>query len=155
MYTTKNYRINTKNKRVAIIASKFNRFITEKLVEGAADYLYKNNIEAKDIEVIWVPGAFELPLASKVAAKSNKYDAVIALGAVIRGSTAHFDFVAGQCAKGIMQVTLETEIPVIFGVITPDTIEQAIERAGTIMGNKGYEAAEAAIESINAIELLK
>ena len=155
MYTEKNFTIDGKGKKIAIIAAKFNRFITQKLVEGAAEYLYKHNVEEKNIEVIWVPGAFEVPLAAKAAAKSNKYNAVITLGAVIRGSTAHFDFVAGQAAKGIMQVNLETEVPVIFGIITPDNIEQAIERAGTLLGNKGSEAAEAALETLSAIELIK
>lgn len=135
--------------KMGIIVSRFNEFITSKLLSGALDALERRGVNGEDIEVAWVPGAFEIPIAAQKMASSGKYDAVICLGAVIRGSTPHFDYVAGEASKGVAQVGLQTGLPVIFGVITTDTIEQAIERAGTKIGNKGVEASEAAIEMAN------
>ncbi|PIP91202.1 MAG: 6,7-dimethyl-8-ribityllumazine synthase [Bdellovibrionales bacterium CG12_big_fil_rev_8_21_14_0_65_38_15] len=132
--------------KIAIVASRFNDFIVSKLVDGAKDCFIRHGGESNDMAMAWVPGAFELPLMAKKLAESKKFDAVICLGAVIRGSTAHFDFVAGEAAKGISRVNLDTGVPTIFGVITTDSIEQAIERAGTKAGNKGWEAALSAIE---------
>lgn len=132
--------------KIAIVASRFNDFIVSRLVDGAKDCFVRHGGSSNDLSMAWVPGAFELPLMAKKLAESNKFDAVICLGAVIRGSTAHFDFVAGEAAKGISRVNLDTGVPTIFGVITTDTIEQAIERAGTKAGNKGWEAALSAIE---------
>lgn len=140
-----------KGLRFGIIAGRFNEFIGGKLIAGALDALKRHGVEESDIELMWVPGAFEIPLAAKKMAKSQKYDGVICLGAVIRGSTPHFDYVASEVSKGIASVSLETEIPVIFGVLTTDTIEQAIERAGTKAGNKGYDAAMTAIEMVNLL----
>ncbi len=141
--------ISGKGASFAIIAGRFNEFITGKLVSGAIDCLLRHETETKSITEIWVPGAFEIPLAAKRAAKSGKFDAVIALGAVIRGATPHFDLVASEVSKGIALVSLETGIPVIFGVITADTIEQAVERAGTKAGNKGFDAAMSAMEMVS------
>ncbi|MBK1810387.1 6,7-dimethyl-8-ribityllumazine synthase [Clostridium sp. YIM B02505] len=138
--------------RFGIVVGRFNEFIGGKLLGGAFDALKRHGVEENEIEVAWVPGAFEIPLAAKKMAKSNKYDAVICLGAVIRGATPHFDYVAGEVSKGIASVSLETEVPVIFGVVTTDTIEQAIERAGTKAGNKGYDAAVTAIEMANLLK---
>jgi len=132
--------------KIAIVASRFNDFIVSKLVDGAKDCFIRHGGESNDMAMAWVPGAFELPLMAKKLAESKKFDAVICLGAVNRGSTAHFDFVAGEAAKGISRVNLDTGVPTIFGVITTDSIEQAIERAGTKAGNKGWEAALSAIE---------
>ena len=129
--------------------SRFNDFITSKLLDGSLDALDRRGVNDQDIDVAWVPGAFEIPMAAQKMASSGKYDSVICLGAVIRGSTPHFDYVAAEASKGIANVGLSTGIPVIFGVITTDTIEQAIERAGVRVGNKGVEAAEAAIEMAN------
>lgn len=138
--------------KFGIIVGRFNEFIGGKLLSGAIDALKRHGVEESEIEIAWVPGAFEIPLAAKKMAKSNKYDAVICLGAVIRGATPHFDYVAGEVSKGIASVSLETEVPVIFGVVTTDTIEQAIERAGTKAGNKGYDAAVTAIEMANLLK---
>ncbi|MDF2544425.1 MAG: 6,7-dimethyl-8-ribityllumazine synthase [Herbinix sp.] len=138
--------------KFGIIAGRFNEFIGGKLIAGAIDALKRHGVEENDIELLWVPGAFEIPLAAKKMAKLKKYDGVICLGAVIRGSTPHFDYVASEVSKGIAHVTLETEVPVIFGVLTTDTIEQAIERAGTKAGNKGYDAAITAIEMANLLK---
>ncbi len=135
--------------KAGIIIGRFNEFIGGKLLSGAIDGLKRHGVEEENIEIAWVPGAFEIPLAAKKMAKSKKYDAIICLGAVIRGSTPHFDYVASEVSKGIASVSLDTEIPVIFGVLTTDTIEQAIERSGTKAGNKGYEAAVTAIEMVN------
>lgn len=135
--------------RIGIVVSRFNEFITSKLLSGALDALKRHGTEESAVDVAWVPGAFEIPFAAKVLVKSGKYDAVIALGAVIRGSTPHFDYVAGEVAKGIANLALQNDIPVIFGVLTTDTIEQAIERAGTKAGNKGWESATSAIEMAN------
>lgn len=138
--------------KVGIVVGRFNEFIVSKLLGGAIDGLKRHGMEEENIEVAWVPGAFEIPLVAKKMAQSNKYDAVICLGAVIKGSTPHFDYVCAETSKGIASVTLSTEKPVIFGILTTDTIEQAIERAGTKAGNKGYDAAVTAIEMINLLK---
>lgn len=135
--------------RVAIVASRFNDTITQRLVDGASDGLRRHGVDADSVDVAWAPGAFELPLVASRLAASGQYDAVITLGAVIRGATGHYDFVAGQCASGVQRVSLDTGVPVIFGVLTTDTIEQAVERSGTKAGNKGFEAAMTAIEMAN------
>ncbi len=135
--------------RYAIVAGRFNQFITDSLISGAVDVLIRHGIATSDIDCIWVPGAFEIPQATKKAIGSGKYVAVITLGAVIRGATAHFDFVAGECVSGIARLNQEQEIPVILGVLTTETIEQAIERAGTKAGNKGACAALAALEMVS------
>ncbi|SFK56604.1 6,7-dimethyl-8-ribityllumazine synthase [Halobacillus dabanensis] len=132
--------------KVGIVVGRFNDFITGKLYEGAVDAFKRHGVEVNDVEVAYVPGAFEIPLVAGKMANSGKYDAVVTLGAVIRGSTPHFDYVCNEAAKGVSQASQQSGIPVIFGVITTDTIEQAIERAGTKAGNKGWEAATAAIE---------
>jgi 6,7-dimethyl-8-ribityllumazine synthase len=142
-------------KKFAIVVSRFNSFIVESLLEGAVDALKRHGgVSEEDITVVRVPGAYELPLVAKKAANSGKFDAIIAIGAVIRGGTPHFDFVAGECNKGLAQVALDAEIPVSFGVITTDSIEQAIERAGTKAGNKGAEAALGALEMVNVLAQL-
>ena len=135
--------------KVAIIISRFNEFITGKLLSGALDCLRRNNAREEDITVAWVPGSFEIPSVTQKLAMSGKYDAVICLGAVIRGATPHFDYVASEVSKGVAKVSMDAAIPVIFGVVTTDTIEQAIERAGTKSGNKGFDAALSAIEMAN------
>lgn len=140
--------------KFGIIVGRFNEFIGGKLLSGALDALKRHGVEENDIEIAWVPGAFEIPLIAKKMAYSKKYDGVICLGAVIRGSTPHFDYVSSEVTKGIAHVSLESEIPVIFGVLTTDSIEQAIERAGTKAGNKGFEAAVTAIEMTNLISQL-
>ena len=132
--------------RVALVCARFNDFITDRLLAGARDGLLRHGVDEGSITVVWVPGAFELPLVAKRLAGSGEYDAVIALGAVIRGATGHYDHVAGQAAAGLARAALDTGVPVVFGVLTTDTIEQAIERAGTKAGNKGFEAASTAIE---------
>ena len=137
--------------KVGIVAARFNEFITSKLVGGALDGLKRENVKDEDIDVAWVPGAFEIPLIASKMAKSRKYDAIICVGAVIRGSTSHYDYVCSEVSKGIAQVSLANDIPVMFGVLTTDTIEQAIERAGTTAGNKGFECAQGAIEMVNLI----
>ncbi len=142
-------KISAKGMRFAIIASRFNDFICSRLIDGAVDALVRSGGDIKDIEIVKVPGAFEIPLAAKRVAKSGKYDAVICVGAVIRGATPHFEYVSAEVSKGIAAVGLETEIPVIFGVITTDNLEQAIERAGSKSGNKGWDAALAAIEMVD------
>lgn len=141
--------------KIGIVVSRFNEFITSKLLSGAIDGLTRHGVAENDIEVAWVPGAYEIPYAAKWMAQSNKFDAVITLGAVIRGSTPHFDFVASEVAKGVAQLSMNTDTPVIFGVLTTDTIEQAIERAGTKAGNKGWDAAVGAIEMANLRKLLQ
>ena len=140
-----------KDLKFGIIASRFNEFITGKLLEGTLDALKRHGAVDDDIEIAWVPGAFELPVIAQRMAQSKKYDAVICIGAVIRGSTPHFDYVASEVSKGIAQVGMSTGVPAIFGVITTDSIEQAIERAGTKAGNKGFAAAESAIEMANLL----
>lgn len=138
--------------KFGIIVGRFNEFISSKLLGGAVDSLIRHGANEDDIEVSWVPGAFEIPLVAQKMAVSSRYDAVICLGAVIRGSTPHFDYVASEVSKGVAKVTLDTGVPVIFGVLTTDTIEQAIERAGTKAGNKGFDAAVTAIEMVNLIK---
>lgn len=141
-------------KKFALVVSRFNDFITERLLEGALDGLLRSGARDEDIEVVKVPGAFEIPLMAKKMASMARYHAVICLGAVIRGATPHFDYVSAEVSKGIAMVGLESEIPVIFGIVTTDTIEQAIERAGTKAGNKGWSAAISAIEMANLIEVV-
>ncbi|MCF2638695.1 6,7-dimethyl-8-ribityllumazine synthase [Fusobacterium varium] len=138
--------------RIGIIAARFNEFITSKLIGGAEDALVRHEVAGEDIELAWVPGAFEIPLVAKKMAKSGKYDAVITLGAVIKGSTPHFDYVCAEVSKGVASVSLESEIPVIFGVLTTNTIEEAIQRAGTKAGNKGFDAGVTAIEMVNLLK---
>lgn len=147
--------LTVRDARFAILATRFNGFIVESLVSGALDTLRRHGIGENVVDLIRVPGAFELPLTARRAAMTGKYDALIALGAVIRGATAHFDYVAGECAKGLSGVALETGLPVIFGVLTVDTIEQALERAGTKSGNKGADAAMAALEMVDLLRKLK
>ena len=139
------------NMKVGIVAARFNEFITSKLLGGAMDGLVRHGVSEEDVQIAWVPGAFEIPLIAGKMAKSGKYDAVICLGAVIRGSTSHYDYVCAEVSKGIAHVSLESDIPVMFGVLTTDTIEQAIERAGTKAGNKGYDCALGAVEMVNLI----
>jgi len=138
--------------KFGIVVGRFNSFITERLLEGAIDCILRHGGSKENIEIVKVPGSFEIPLTAKKLAKSGKYDAVICLGAVIRGSTPHFDYVANEVTKGIAQVSLETEIPISYGILTTDTIEQAVERAGTKMGNKGFDAAMVAIEMANVLK---
>ena len=140
-----------KSMKVAIVAARFNEFITSKLIGGAMDGLSRHGVQENDVHLAWVPGAFEIPLIASKLAASGKYDAVICLGAVIRGSTSHYDYVCAEVSKGIAQVSLQSQIPVLFGVLTTDTIEQAIERAGTKAGNKGYDCALSAVEMVNLI----
>ena len=135
--------------KIGIVAARFNEFIVSKLISGARDGLVRHNVEDDDITLAWVPGAFEIPVMAKKMAESGKYDAVICLGAVIRGATSHYDYVCAEVSKGSASVSLETGVPVMFGVVTTDNIEQAIERAGTKAGNKGYDCALGAIEMIN------
>ena len=141
--------------KVGIVCARFNEFIVSKLLSGCEDGLLRHGVKPDDISGAWVPGAFEIPLITSKMAKSGKYDAVIALGAVIRGSTSHYDYVCNEVSKGIAAVALESDIPVMFGVLTTDTIEQAIERAGTKAGNKGSECAQGAIEMVNLIRALE
>jgi len=143
-----------KGKKFGIVTSRFNNFISDRLVEGAVDALLRSGAEDKDIDIVKVPGAFEIPLITKKMAEKGVYDAVICLGAVIRGATPHFDYVSAEVSKGIAMVSLDSNIPVIFGILTTDTIEQAIERAGTKAGNKGWSAGIAAIEMANLIEVV-
>lgn len=142
----------SQGKKYAIIVGRFNEFIGSKLLSGAIDALKRHGVKEEEIEIAWVPGAFEIPLAAKKFALSKKYDAVICLGAVIRGATSHFEYVAGEVAKGIAQASLETGLPIIFGVLTTENIEQAIERAGVKSGNKGFDAAITAIEMANLFD---
>ena len=137
--------------RVGIVAARFNEFIVSKLLSGCEDGLLRHGVRSEDIAVAWVPGAFEIPLAAQAMAKSGKYDAVITLGAVIRGATSHYDYVCAEVSKGVANVSLNTGVPVLFGVLTTDTIERAIERAGTKAGNKGAECAQGAIEMVNLL----
>ena len=138
--------------RIAIVAARFNEFITSRLLSGCEDGLVRHGVATEQIDVAWVPGAFEIPVVAQRLAESGRYDAVICLGAVIRGSTSHYDFVCAEVSKGVAQVSLKTGLPVLFGVLTTDNIEQAIERAGTKAGNKGYDCALSAIEMINLLE---
>lgn len=141
-------------KKFALVVGRFNDFITDRLVGGAVDALLRCGVKDEDINIVKVPGSFEIPLVAKKMAKKDKYDAVICLGAVIRGATPHFEYVSAEVSKGIATVSMESEVPVIFGIITTDTIEQAIERAGTKAGNKGWNAAMSAIEMANLIEVV-
>ncbi len=146
-------RLTGEGKKFALIVARFNDFITDRLTGGALDALVRSGADDENIDIVKVPGAFEIPLLAKKMAAKNKYNAIICLGAVIRGSTSHFDYVCAEVSKGIAQVSLEYETPVIFGILTTDTIEQAVERAGTKAGNKGWSAAMAAIEMANLMEL--
>lgn len=145
-------KLNAKGLRFGIVVGRFNEFISSKLLGGAIDALNRHEADEKAIEMVWAPGAYEIPLIAKKMAKTGKYDAIICLGAVIRGATPHFDYVASEVAKGIASAGLETEVPVVFGVLTTDNIEQAIERAGTKSGNKGFDAAMTAIEMGNLMK---
>jgi len=145
----------TRDCHIAIVAGEFNHFIVQQLVDGAYDALGRNDVAAQNITLAWVPGAFELPLAADVMAASGDYDAVIALGAVIRGGTPHFDYVAGECARGIAQVGLKHNLPVIFGVLTTDDVDQALERAGSGAGNKGFDTAVAALQMISLMDRIR
>ena len=144
--------VQAENMKIGIVAGRFNEFIVSKLISGAEDTLLRHGVKAENIDLCWVPGAFEIPVAAKHMAESKKYDAVIALGAVIRGSTSHYDYVCAESSKGIAQVSLSTGLPVMFGILTTDTIQQAIERAGTKAGNKGAECALDAIEMVNLLK---
>lgn len=141
-----------KGKKFAVAASRFNEFIVNKLVSGAEDAFIRHGVEGNDISLVWVPGAFEIPLMAKKLAESGKYDAVVCVGAVIRGATSHYDYVCSEVSKGIASVALSTGVPVIFGIVTTENIEQAVERAGTKAGNKGFDAAVSAIEMANLLE---
>ena len=144
-----------KSVKIAIIVTRFNEFITSKLLAGAMDALKRHEVSEEDIEIVWVPGAFEIPLIASKLAASEKYDAVICLGAVIRGATTHYDYVCSEVSKGIASVSLKTGVPVMFGILTTENIEQAIERAGTKAGNKGYDCAIGAIEMINLVNQIE
>ncbi len=143
-----------KSRKFGIVISRFNEFISGKLLDGALDGLKRHGVADEDITIAWTPGAFEIPLIARKLAESKKFDAVIALGCVIRGATPHFDYVAGEAAKGVGQASAQTGVPIIFGVLTTDTIEQAVERAGTKSGNKGFDSAMAAIEMANLLRKL-
>ncbi|OOZ38819.1 6,7-dimethyl-8-ribityllumazine synthase [Solemya pervernicosa gill symbiont] len=147
--------LNVRNARFALLVARFNSFVVEHLLEGAIDTLKRHGAEDGDLHIVRVPGAFEMPVAAKRLAASKQYDGIIALGAVIRGGTPHFDYVAGECTKGLSVVSLDYDIPVAFGVLTVDTIEQAIERSGTKAGNKGAEAAMSTIEMVNVLRNLE
>lgn len=145
-------KFNGKGIKIGIVAGRFNEFITSKLVGGAVDVLKRNNVNDEDIDIAWVPGAFEIPLITKKMAESKKYDAIITLGAVIKGSTPHFDYVCAEVSKGVAQISLQTGLPIMFGVLTTNNIEEAIERAGTKAGNKGSDVAFGALEMIDLIK---
>ena len=147
--------LTTQGEKFCIILARFNDFIGSKLLEGAVDELQRHGVDNEDIDIVRVPGAFEIPVVAKKCAKSGRYSAIITLGAVIKGSTSHYDYVCAEVSKGVASVSLETEVPVIFGVLTTDNIEQAIERAGTKAGNKGADAAKSAIEMANLMSALK
>ena len=145
-------KFNGKGIKIGIVAVRFNEFITSKLVGGAVDVLKRNDVNDEDIDIAWVPGAFEIPLITKKMAESKKYDAIITLGAVIKGSTPHFDYVCAEVSKGVAQISLQTGLPIMFGVLTTNNIEEAIERAGTKAGNKGSDVAFGALEMIDLIK---
>ena len=145
-------KFNGKGVKIGIVAGRFNEFITSKLVGGAVDVLKRNDVNEEDIDIAWVPGAFEIPLITKKMAESKKYDAIITLGAVIKGSTPHFDYVCEEVSKGVAQISLQTGLPIMFGVLTTNNIEEAIERAGTKAGNKGSDVAFGALEMIDLIK---
>jgi 6,7-dimethyl-8-ribityllumazine synthase len=147
--------LNAKGFRFGLVVSRYNHFITERLLEGALDALMRHGGKEDSIEIVRVPGSFEIPLLAKQLASSGRFDAVICVGALIRGGTIHFDVLSAEVTKGVAQAALETGVPITFGVITTDTLEQAIERAGTKMGNKGWEAAESAIELVNLMKAIK
>jgi len=140
--------------KFGLVVARFNEFITGKLLEGAQDALLRHGVKPEDIEVAWVPGSFEIPLVAKKLALTQRYDAVICLGAVVRGGTPHFEYIAAEVSKGIAKVGLDTGLPVVYGVITADTLEQAIERAGTKMGNRGFDAAVTALEMVNLFKAI-
>ncbi len=154
MYKKFEGKLDGKDLKISIVISRFNNFITEKLLDGAIDCLTRHDVKTDDIEVYWVPGSYEIPSMAKKVSLMKKSDAIICLGCVIRGETPHFDYIAAEVSKGVAQVSLEAGIPVIFGVLTTDTIEQAIERAGTKVGNKGFDAALSAIEMANLFKLV-
>jgi len=141
-----------KGLKFGLVVSRFNEFITQKLLGGAQDALLRHGVNQEDIEIAWVPGSFEIPLVAKKLAETKKYNAIICLGSVVRGGTPHFEYIAAEVSKGIANVSLQTGLPVIYGIITADTLEQAIERAGTKMGNKGFDAAVSAIEMANLVK---
>src|SRR5512133_1338891 len=153
--TTYEGKLNGKGLKFALVVGRFNELISGRLYEGALDCLKRHDVDDADVDAAWVPGAFEMPLVARKLAESGRYDAVICVGAVIRGGTPHFDYVAGEAAKGIARIGLDTGVPVVFGVLTTDTIEQAVERAGTKAGNKGFDAAVTAIETANVFRELK
>ncbi len=146
---------NASGMKIGIVAARFNEFIVSKLIEGAQDALLRHDVKDEDIDLCWVPGSFEIPVAAEKMAQSGKYDALICLGAVIRGSTSHYDYVCAEVSKGVAQVGLNSQMPVMFGILTTDTIQQAIERAGTKAGNKGYDCALGAIEMVNMMKQIK
>lgn len=154
-YKIKEAKLDAKGHKFALIASRFNSMVTNRLIEGAMDALLRHHAEEKDIDIYKVPGSFEMPIFALKLAKSKKYDSVVCLGAIVRGETPHFDYVAQETTKGIAEVNLKTEIPVLYGVITADSMEQAIDRAGGKSGNKGAEAATAAIEMVNLLKDVK
>lgn len=147
-------KLTTNGEKFCVIISRFNEFIGSKLLSGAIDELCRHGIDEQNIDVVWTPGAFEIPIVAQKCAKSGKYDAIITLGAIIKGATPHFDYVSAELSKGIAQVSLNTGVPVLFGVLTTDNLEQAIERAGTKAGNKGSDAAKAAIEMVNLLKMI-
>ena len=155
MYNVIESNLNSSNHKFALVVSRFNDFITSRLLDGAIDCLKRHGTETESIDVVWVPGAYEIPLISQKLSQTKKYDAIICLGAVIRGSTSHYDHVCNEVSKGIQKVGIDTGVPCIFGVVTTDTIEQAIERAGTKSGNKGWEAALSGIEMANLIKRME
>ncbi len=147
-------KLNGKELRIGIVAARFNELITAKLLGGAKDCLLRHDVHENNIDIAWVPGAYELPLIAQKMAKTNKYDAILCLGCVIRGATTHYDYVCNEASKGIAKVSLDTEVPIMFGVVTTENIEQAIERAGAKAGNKGYDAAMGALEMANLLKAI-
>ena len=148
-------KLNGSGLKIGIVAARFNEFIVSKLVSGAEDCLYRHDVAKEDVEVAWVPGAFEIPLVAQKMARTKKYDAIICLGCVIRGATSHYDYVCNEVSKGIAKVSLDENMPVMFGVVTTENIEQAIERAGTKAGNKGYDCAMGALEMVSLLKEIK
>ena len=148
-------KLNGSGLKIGIVAARFNEFIVSKLVSGAEDCLYRHDVAKEDVEVAWVPGAFEIPLVAQAMARAEKYDAIICLGCVIRGATSHYDYVCNEVSKGIAKVSLDENMPVMFGVVTTENIEQAIERAGTKAGNKGYDCAMGALEMVSLLKGIK
>ena len=148
-------KLNGSGLKIGIVAARFNEFIVSKLVSGAEDCLYRHDVAKEDVEVTWVPGAFEIPLVAQAMARTKKYDAIICLGCVIRGATSHYDYVCNEVSKGIAKVSLDENMPVMFGVVTTENIEQAIERAGTKAGNKGYDCAMGALEMVSLLKGIK